>query len=44
MDFQRTNKHKVSSLTVHIVWSIKCKYGVLQGDIKMRLNYFDTNM
>ena len=36
MDFQITNKHKVSRLTIHIVWATKCRYGVLHGDIKMR--------
>lgn len=28
--------HTVSSLSVHLVWSTKYRYGVLQGDIKIR--------
>ena len=36
MDFQRTNGHTVSRLTVHIVWATKYRYAVLQGDIKLR--------
>lgn len=36
MDFQRTNGHTVSRLTVHIVWATKYRYAVLQGDIKTR--------
>jgi len=36
MDFQRTNGHSVSRLTVHIVWATKYRYPVLEGDIKMR--------
>jgi len=36
MDFQRTNGHIVSRLTVHIVWVTKYRYSVLQGDIKLR--------
>lgn len=35
-DFQRTNAHTVSRLTVHIVWSTKYRYKVLEGDIKVR--------
>ena len=35
-DYQRSNGHTVSSLTVHIVWSTKYRYSVLQGDIKTR--------
>ena len=33
---QRNNGHTVSELTVHIVWSTKYRYAVLQGDIKSR--------
>lgn len=33
---QRNNGHTVSELTVHIVWSTKYRYSVLQGDIKSR--------
>lgn len=36
MDFQRTNSHSVSRLTVHIVWATKYRYSVLIGDIKIR--------
>jgi putative transposase len=36
MDYQRTNGHTVSRLTVHIVWSTKYRYSVLEGDIKVR--------
>jgi putative transposase len=36
MDFQRTNGHSVSRLTVHIVWATKYRYSVLEGDIKKR--------
>ena len=36
MDFQRVNGHTVSRLTVHIVWSTKYRYKVLDGDIKVR--------
>lgn len=35
-DYQRSNGHTVSSMTVHIVWSTKYRYSVLQGDIKKR--------
>ena len=35
-DYQRSNGHSVSNLTVHIVWSTKYRYKVLQGDIKTR--------
>ena len=35
-DYQRSNGHSVSNLTVHIVWSTKYRYRVLQGDIKIR--------
>ena len=33
---QRSNSHTVSRLTVHIVWSTKYRYKVLEGDIKSR--------
>ncbi len=33
---QRSNGHTVSEMTVHIVWSTKYRYPVLQGDIKKR--------
>ena len=36
MENQRTNGHAVSNLTVHIVWSTKYRYSVLQGDIQFR--------
>jgi putative transposase len=36
MDSQRSNGHTVSRLTVHIVWSTKYRYTVLEGDIKSR--------
>jgi putative transposase len=36
MDFQRTNDHSISRLTVHIVWATKYRYSVLEGDIKIR--------
>jgi putative transposase len=36
MDYQRSNSHSVSWLTVHIVWSTKYRYPVLVGDIKIR--------
>ena len=36
MDFQRSNSHKVSRLTAHIVWSTKYRHAVLMGDIKIR--------
>lgn len=36
MDYQRSNGHSVSNLTVHIVWSTKYRYPVLEGDIKIR--------
>lgn len=35
MDLQRTNGHSVSKLTVHIVWSTKYRYPVLEDDIKL---------
>jgi len=34
--FQRSNGHSVSRLTVHIVWSTKYRYSVLEGDVKSR--------
>jgi len=36
IDYQRSSGHTVSNLTVHIVWSTKYRYSVLQGDIKTR--------
>ena len=36
MSYQRSGGHTVSRLTVHIVWSTKYRYAVLQGDIKVR--------
>ncbi len=36
MGDQRSNGHTVSQLTVHIVWSTKYRYSVLEGDIKLR--------
>ncbi len=36
MERQRTSGHTVSDLTVHIVWSTKYRYKVLQGDIQKR--------
>ncbi len=33
---QRSNGHRVSSLTAHVVWSTKYRYKVLQGDIQRR--------
>ena len=35
-DYQRSNGHSVSNLTVHVVWSTKYRYKVLQGEIKTR--------
>jgi len=35
MENQRSNGDTVSRLTVHIVWSTKYRYGVLDGDIKI---------
>jgi len=34
--YQRSNGHTVSRLTVHIVWSSKYRYSVLEGDVKTR--------
>ena len=34
MSEQRVNGHTVSRLTVHIVWSTKYRYSVLEGDIQ----------
>ncbi len=36
MDNQRSNGHTVSDLSVHIVWSTKYRYSVLEGDLKSR--------
>jgi putative transposase len=33
---QRSNGDTVSRLTVHIVWSTKYRYSVLEGDVKVR--------
>lgn len=35
-NYQRSNGHTVSNLTVHVVWSTKYRYSVLQGDIQVR--------
>lgn len=36
MYFKRINVHTASKLILHIVWTAKYRYAVLQGDIKMR--------
>ena len=36
MESQRASGHTVSRLTVHVVWSTKYRYSVLEGDIKQR--------
>ena len=36
MERQRSSGHTVSDLTVHIVWSTKYRYKVLQGNIQNR--------
>ncbi|GAL68438.1 transposase [Jejuia pallidilutea] len=36
MSEQRVNGHTVSRLTVHIVWSTKYRYPVLEGDIQKK--------
>ena len=36
MNYQRSNGHTVSRLTVHIVWATKYRYPVLKGDIQIR--------
>ena len=36
MEYPRSNGHTVSRLTVHVVWSTKYRYSVLEGDIKQR--------
>jgi putative transposase len=36
MSKQRTNGHTVSRLTVHIVWSTKYRFKVLEGDLQKR--------
>jgi len=33
---KRTNGHRVSRLTTHIVWSTKHRYLILKGDIQVR--------
>lgn len=40
MDFQRTNGHTLSRLTVHVVWATKYSFAVLQGDIKRDVELF----
>jgi putative transposase len=35
-NYPRSNGYIVSNLTAHIVWSTKCRYSVLQGDIQIR--------
>ncbi len=34
--YQRLNGHTVSRLTVHIAWSSKYRYSVLEEDVKTR--------
>ena len=36
MSEQRVNGHTVSRLTVHLVWSTKYRYSVLEGDIQKK--------
>ena len=36
MSEQRINGHTVSRLTVHLVWSTKYRYSILEGDIQKR--------
>ena len=36
MGKERRGNHRVSSLTVHIVWVTKYRYKVLRGDVKER--------
>ena len=36
MSKQKSNSHSLSNLTVHLVWSTKYRYSVLEGDIKQR--------
>src|SRR5690606_24719695 len=36
MSEQRVNGHTVSRLTVHLVWSTKYRYPVLEGDIQKK--------
>ncbi len=38
-DYQMSYGHSVLNLTVHIVWSSKYRYKVLQGDLKIRYYY-----
>ncbi len=42
--YQRTNGHTVSRLTVHIVWSSKYRYKVLEGDVKSRCRELLTDL
>lgn len=44
MSFQRSNSHTVSNLSVHIVWSTKYRYPVLEGGaVKVSFNNY-TNL
>ncbi|WP_339607547.1 transposase [uncultured Roseivirga sp.] len=36
-NYQRTNSHTVSRITVHIVWSTKYRYSVLKDDVEIRV-------
>lgn len=36
MDNLRKGSHSVHQLHVHLVWSTKCRYAVLKGDIQVR--------
>ena len=36
MNYQRSNSHSVSRLTVHLVWATKYRYSVLKGDLQKR--------
>ncbi len=44
MDYQITNGHFVSRLTVYIVWVTKYRYPVLEGDINIRCNNINANL
>ena len=39
MGYQRSNGHTVSNLTVHLVWSTKYRFPVLEGDVQSRCRY-----
>ena len=39
MGYQRSNGHTVSNLTVHLVWSRKYRFSVLEGDIQTRCRH-----